>query len=1065
MRLAFIAAAGAREIADPLLGERDASLFSARLRMKDLGFEIVMVDPSEDLAAQLDELLTRTDGRLDDLLVYASCVLAVAGKECFLCLDPSDLDVGDALADVIGVLKGRASRATLLFAELRHDDDGADRAALRDALDAVQRAVDSQATGIELVAELRPMGAHNERVPSRLTAGLLEAIDSKPGALTARQAYATAIQRTDFGHWPNVIGHCKAPKPFQLRLRGQDLTATLSSVGVPPVPETPAAATTRPFATTMPSVGIGQVQPAEGLSPSTAEAPDTEVMAKPPSFVDESPPAVEQRPSSTRAARRPAPASERVESASSAVPVRKKPSDPSSIPKVVIGTAQARTASHEAVSSPAEPSSEPETIADEISITEEISVHDVDEDLSAANAPPTPTARKRAADMTVDDHVEAGDLARSLNRVDEAVSHYKKGLAKLGTAATPERAGIYVRIADVARSRGKTRVAISNYDKALSITPTDRHALAGIIDLNVEQKNWRAVHSAEQKFLAGLDDGETKLAELLASGDRWLEQAEDHRRAKERYTDARDAFEDAVEPLQRLLAMYEKEGATERAVQMQRLIAERLTDPRSRARAFFAIGEICLFELKDERGGYEAFELALEHDPTMLEALEVLATALADDQEWGELERIYQKMIAKFHALTSDKQTRTVLCELYRRSALLCRDHLDDPGSALNAVESELAIRPRSLSAQILACELAVELEDGSRALEHLRAAAVLEPGRSETYHQLFALGQRFDAPEVAFMAASVATVLGVSDDRERLIYREHRVQGVAPHCRPMSPRGWAWLRQERDTSVEEVMGAIAPAVLRTRVKQLDKAGELPVLLQEARQDPDTSTVSAVKSLQWASHFLGAPIPDIYLDEELDGHYVATFAKRQSTIIGKDALRGRTLGELAFLVGRHLTLRIPEHELVAHLSSSDELTVTFLAALHIVLGTAPTSSKSSVKAVETLAKILAKNQTPDERKALVVAVNRFNDAGGRVSINRWLRAVDLCATRAGFVLCGDLETAVDIIRREGDSPFTSVERRLDDLCTFAVSADCARARQELGSSLEDDDEQPALSAL
>src|SRR5690606_10773903 len=83
-------------------------------------------------------------------------------------------------------------------------------------------------------------------------------------------------------------------------------------------------------------------------------------------------------------------------------------------------------------------------ISDEISIEDEISAEVVIAVEAEAlltkksSAPPAPSLRKKVADMTVEDHIEAGDLARRLGRDDEAVSHYKKGLAKLGTTQTPE---------------------------------------------------------------------------------------------------------------------------------------------------------------------------------------------------------------------------------------------------------------------------------------------------------------------------------------------------------------------------------------------------------------------------------------------------------------------------------------------------------------------------------------------------------------------------------------------------------------------------------------------------
>jgi tetratricopeptide (TPR) repeat protein len=713
------------------------------------------------------------------------------------------------------------------------------------------------------------------------------------------------------------------------------------------------------------------------------------------------------------------------------------------------------------------------SVEEEISIDEEISFDDDVDDApehevstKTSIPPPVPKARKRAADMTVEDHLEAGDLARSLGHLDESVAHYKKGLAKLGTEVTPERAAIYMRLGHVMRAKGNLRVAVSNFDKALGITPNDRDALAALIELNAEQGNWRGVNNAEQKFLAGADDGPDKLAMLLASGDRWLTRAEDKRRAKERYAQARDEFPDDVEPLRRLVRIYDAEGAHDYALEARRTIAEMASDPRERAQVYFELGELCLDELGKEAEAYAAFEQALDADPTMLNVLEVLATALADHQEWGELERIYHKMVEKFSSRASDEATQTVLAELHHRRALLYRDHLEDPEHALESIDHEIALRPGQLSTRIMAAELAAEIGDGPRALDHLRAAASLEPTRAETYRQLFALGQRFDAPEIAFQAASVLHVLDLAGDRERIVYQEHRTD-VPPHARPLPPEAWALLREERDTSVEEVMRAVAPAVLRTRVKQLSADGKLPELPEEFRQDPATSTVSAVRSLNWAARYLGVACPDIYVDPKTDATFQAPFAHAQSTVVGKGAhaqstvvgkgaLSGRTLCELAFLAGRHLGYRLPEHELVAHLNTVDELTLCFLAALKLVLGKAPVSG-AVAEAVDTFGKLLSSQQTPEERESLIAAVDRFSEAGGRVSLNEWIRAVELCCHRAGLIMCGDLRVAVALLEEEGDSPYLTVKQRVDDLCAFAVSKAYARLRLELGSSLEEED--------
>ncbi|MCA9622520.1 MAG: tetratricopeptide repeat protein, partial [Myxococcales bacterium] len=583
------------------------------------------------------------------------------------------------------------------------------------------------------------------------------------------------------------------------------------------------------------------------------------------------------------------------------------------------------------------------------------------------------------------------------------------------------------------------------------------------IELHAEQGNWRGVQSTEQRHLAAVPEDASLVPFLLASGDRWLK-AEDPRRAKERYAKARDLAPDDVEPVMRLIKVYDAEGAHEQALEMRRVMAERTADPATRARLYFELGETCLFELHRDTEAYEAFEKALDADPTLLEVLEVLATALADNQEWGELERIYAKMISTFASRPQDEATITVLAELHHRSALLYRDHLEDSESALDALGRELALRPGQLSARLMAVEIAVELEDGPRALDHLRAAAAVEPSRAETYRQLFQLGQRFDAPEIAFMAAGVCHVLGVADDRERIVYRELAEDNVPGHRTALSAEDWALLEDEtRDRAVDGVMAAVAAAVLRTRIAQLEKDKKLPALREELRQDPETSTVSAVRSLHWAGRYLGVPCPALYVDPERTEAFHAPFAKVQTTVVGQGSLRGRTTRELAFLAGRHLAFRVPEHELVAHMNGLDELTLAFLAAVHLALG--KSAALPGGGAVEAFARLLERQQTEQERAALEAAVKRFNQSGGRVNLGDWVRSVELCSGRVGLLLCGDVVTAAQLIEEEGDTPFATAKQRLDDLYAFAVSKAHARLRAKLGSSFEDHEDPPPLSAV
>jgi tetratricopeptide (TPR) repeat protein len=1074
MRVGVIAAAAAGESAQPALGERDAFLVRSRLELEDLGFEMVVADPRSDLAAQLDALLGEREGRIDDLVLYVSSLLAVVDGDCFVCLDPQEPDVGDALGDVTRVIAGRVRGSTLIVADLRYDDPEADQAVIAEVVRVVERAVDPPTSGVELIAAVRPRDAHPERVPSRLTAALLETIDDRSGPLTARQAYAIAVQRADLGGWPNALTYRSAKRAFAFR---PDHAVAQSEPPLAAPVETPSAPEPAPAPVPSPA-------PAAVAAPEPAPEPAADPVVAP---------ALAAEPVSQGDGRRPAPASERKEGATVSLPQQRAPrSTPQPLPKVVITprrsdaqspasqpspsgkskgllstvadgpdakrieAVRAEIQAEAATLTPAVTSSAPaapSTPPDDIDVLDEVSV-DEDAPVVQGQPPPAKSRRQRLVDMSVADHIQAGDLDLKLNKPDEALAQYKKALGKLGTTASPERAEVYIRMGDVMRRQQKVRLAVSNYDKALAIVPGDRRALAGLVELNAVDGNWRAVHTAEEKYLAAIENDEERFSELVQSGDRWLNGAKDVRRARERFSEARTRFPRRVEPLERLALIHQAEGAVEHVLDLRRRIADLTPDASARARLYYQLGEYCLGQTGREQEAYAAFELALDSDPAHLEALEKLASALAEDQEWGELGRVYEKMIHRFRDRTPDEVTRTVLAELYHRSALLHRDHLDDAESALAALDEELAVRPDQLSAQMMAAELAQETDDAERALGYLRAAARIDPRRSETYHQIFELARKSDMSEIAFQAASVAQVLGAADERERIVYREHRAEAVPAHRHPLSAEAWRWLVDDRrDRTVEAVMTAVTPVVLRARVEQLASAGKLFEPPPEARLSPATSTVSAVRSLAWACEFLAVPAPAIYLDDATPAPYAGRLARQAATVIGKSALTGRTLGELAFLAGRHAALRLPQHELCAHMRSLDELTVCFLAGVKAVLGKAAPSGALG-GAVDALATQIGDEIEPDERDALGEAVERLNESRAKVDLRRWLGSVDLCATRAGFVLCGDLETVVRVLEEEGDGPFIATSKLVDDLLAFAVSEGHASLRGELGSSVE-----------
>jgi hypothetical protein len=329
----------------------------------------------------------------------------------------------------------------------------------------------------------------------------------------------------------------------------------------------------------------------------------------------------------------------------------------------------------------------------------------------------------------------------------------------------------------------------------------------------------------------------------------------------------------------------------------------------------------------------------------------------------------------------------------------------------------------------------------------------MIDPARMATYHELFEAFQKLRRPDLAFQAASVTMFLRQADARERFIFEEHKPDGVPKLRYALPANGWDWIRlSDRDVHAEAVLAAVTDAAIALRIAQLAQEGRLPDLDPAARQDPEKSTVSIVRSFKWASHFLAVPSPAIFIHDDPELALAAVTTEEPTVLVGQKALRGRSLPELAFLVGRHLAYHVGSHRLLLYYPSIEELTVCFLAAVKIVIPEvpAPPNVRAAVSEVE---RGIAFRLSEKARVDLAAAVAAFEKAGSRANLADWVGAVERCATRAGFLLAGDLAVAGAELRAD-PMGLLDAEAKLADLLAFAVSDENHTLRVSLGVAIQ-----------
>jgi tetratricopeptide (TPR) repeat protein len=1059
-RLAVIATPASQPGQRLAPGALDGDAVRARLLLSDAGFSVLDLDPAIDLAEQLDVYFEEEPAGLDtEVLFYASCQVAMSGDgELFLCLDPADPETGDALSDIAGVFRDMVPGAVLFLLECRHaaSDDPFRSTAF---VEAAKAAVGSADTGVELLIAARPgEGVDGESV-SPFTRVALETLDeADPSApLTAVELYGRMRESErllgvvpSFAHAGGATrfvllrgeGESEAVAPQAHDLDGVagdtfvdqtpvDAELALPRSGPAPTPvedtqvdEDAVRAVVSAVVSAVSDAVAGPPREAAtlpGPAVSPAEAPLPPAPSPPPP-VPSPPPPVPSPPPPVPSPPPPVP---------SPPPPVPSPPPPVPSPPLPPPSPQNRAPSWPAPRSTSDPPIEIPPAP--ISII-----------------PPSPSSPPDA--MTVSDYIDSGRQLTDKGDDEGALVRYKKALG-LGSALLHERAEIYVLVGLAKQRQGKRREAIANLQKGLQLAPDRRDALETLLELTASEHDWRSLAGLEERALELANGDEERFEMLLRFATRWREVAKDRDRAQVAYEKARALQPDSLVVLEALREIYAEGKAVEEELAVRRRIADLSSDARDRAQKLFALGQTYLTSLGQEDRAFELFDLSLEADPTFLQPLEAIAKPLAERQEWSELEQAYRRMLDRAPRISSEEVQSEVTWELCRRLGLLFRDHLDDPTLALDAFEDALEEKPRDRGSRQTVVDLAEQVGDLGRAAAHLQALAAMGPPDPEGMHRLFGLFQRLKKPDLAYLAASATAFLGVADDRERIIYEEHRPDGVPKLVRPARAEALELLADaELDRNVQRILRAIAPAAVTARVEMLSESGALAQLDPKARQDPETTTVTAVRSLAWGSHFLGIATPAIYLGDDPTVSLLAMPQEEPTTVIGGAALRGRSLSDLAFLVGRHLVYHLEENRLLLFYPSLEDLSVCFMAAIRIVLPDVPVPS-AVFDAVKALRPVFETWLGTEELEELKDAVRAFDEAGTRANLAGWAAAVERTATRAGYVLSGDLAVAAKILA-EDPRGLVPVDDKIADLLGYAVSDAHHALREELGIAVE-----------
>lgn len=363
----------------------------------------------------------------------------------------------------------------------------------------------------------------------------------------------------------------------------------------------------------------------------------------------------------------------------------------------------------------------------------------------------------------------------------------------------------------------------------------------------------------------------------------------------------------------------------------------------------------------------------------------------------------------------------------------------------LVSIQEELARAQASIHVEVDLASLdrtAIDVLDPEQAWRAVRQ----DPTDADALRRLQRSYQESANHDGAFLCAQALVVLGKANEQERSLAEAHRRRQLIAPARAFDETAWTHqlIHPEEERTTGAIFALVTPALLVGRVTTLRRDRQLRPPAPEKLQKVQVSTVMSVRAVGWGSALLGLTCPPIVVEPELDAEYVHTPFLPPYTTLGRRALQGREICELAFLVGQHLAFYRSERFVRTLFSATEDLEDLFLAALLIANPQLPLKGSKRAR-VEPLAQAIEPLLEAAQIDTLRGHYMRFSEEGGRTNLLRWSAATEKTAARVGLALCQDLPTACEhLARQEGPEGALAL-----DLIPYATSERFLALRKNL----------------
>ena len=470
-----------------------------------------------------------------------------------------------------------------------------------------------------------------------------------------------------------------------------------------------------------------------------------------------------------------------------------------------------------------------------------------------------------------------------------ALTNYQKVLTSLGDDDVDQRADVYHRLGCVKREQGQTKQAINNFEKGLALDSGHRATLDAIVAVYEGLNDFSQSCLYRQQMLDNVLDGEERYGLLVELAEIWADKVGDPLQAVNAFEQAADLKPEDHQLQHRMLQLYQKTNQWDRVVDTLQRIAE--GDPKAdrRARYLFTMAQVYRDKLDDPYHAAELFDEALDLNPEYLDAFKRIDKIFTGLKNWEKLERSYRKMIHRI----AGKGKLDLEYNLWHALGLIYRDRIQDPHRASDAFKAALLVRPDAKEERLILAELAQHTGQFDEALENYRSLLRNDAMNVDAYRSIYSVCLQKQGYDQAWCAASALAFLGRANEEEQRFFEDWRPQDIPKVKGTLDNTSWGKLfHRHEDPLIGKIFEAVALAALKAKIGALKAKNEAPVLPDQFKQDPQTSTSSFSRAFWWASKVLAIHAPVLYARTDVPGGLVAVASEPPASVAGQGVLQG-----------------------------------------------------------------------------------------------------------------------------------------------------------------------------